>query len=59
MELCQGSIKSLIKQHLIKFSEGTARDMLKDICKALAYIHRDKVVHLDIKPGNLLFFKFF
>lgn len=57
MELCQGSIKSLIKQHLIKFSESTARDMLKDICKALTYIHRDKVVHLDIKPDNILYAK--
>ena len=54
MELCQGNIKQIIKNNIIKFDEKIARAIIHDICKALVKIHQEKIVHLDIKPDNIL-----
>ena len=38
-----------------KLSEQEAWDILKPVCQALAYAHSQKIIHRDIKPGNILF----
>ena len=55
MESCQGSIKQLIKNNIMKFDERMARNILRDICRAQKHIHTKKIVHLDIKPDNILY----
>jgi len=55
MELCQGNIRSIIKNNFLRFSEGYATDILRDICKALSFIHKLNIVHLNVKPENILY----
>eukprot|EP00800_Vazella_pourtalesii_P011551 TRINITY_DN2780_c0_g1_i1.p1 TRINITY_DN2780_c0_g1~~TRINITY_DN2780_c0_g1_i1.p1 ORF type:complete len:365 (-),score=13.98 TRINITY_DN2780_c0_g1_i1:218-1312(-) len=40
------------KQH---FNEREASAMVRQICLAVAYIHRHDIAHRDLKPENLLF----
>lgn len=37
--------------------ESVALDYIRQICDALSYIHKEKILHLDIKPSNILFRK--
>ncbi|BBN00703.1 hypothetical protein MPTK1_2g01330 [Marchantia polymorpha subsp. ruderalis] len=36
------------------FPEEKARSFFRDMCKGIDYLHFNKVVHRDLKPGNLL-----
>lgn len=36
------------------YSEGDARQLLKQIASALHYIHQREVIHRDVKPENLI-----
>jgi len=50
MEYCPSSLK---QERLEKgqYSESDIRKLLREVCLGLRYIHRQEVVHLDIKPG--------
>ncbi|XP_022780460.1 calcium/calmodulin-dependent protein kinase type IV-like [Stylophora pistillata] len=37
------------------YSEKDAADAVRQICDALAYIHKHKIIHRDLKPENLLY----
>jgi len=56
MEHCQSNLKVLRQQH-IKFSESMIRQIMRDICTGLRHLHNQKIVHLDIKPENILYSK--
>jgi serine/threonine protein kinase len=45
MELCKGSLKGLISDGKLVFTEILARKVLRDLCKALKYIHEENIVH--------------
>ena len=55
MELCTGGElfdRIVEAEH---YSERVARDAVRSICEALYFCHQQKVVHLDIKPENILY----
>jgi serine/threonine protein kinase len=41
-------------QHMSHLSEDTAYQIWQDVSNRLKYIHRKGVIHLDIKPQNIL-----
>lgn len=56
-EYCNGgSLAQAIERHKqngTKFTEQELRQMLRHIGEGLRYIHSMKLVHMDIKPGNI------
>lgn len=54
MELIKGGDLFDAISSSVKFTEAVTRNYVKDIAKALAYLHKRKIVHRDLKPENLL-----
>lgn len=52
MECCQASLSHFIKDDKVKFNESLIRQILRDICSGLKFLHEHNIVHLDIKPGE-------
>ena len=48
-----GSLKDVIRKNG-KLDEATTLRYASQLCDAVAEIHRNNVLHLDIKPGNIL-----
>ena len=47
------SLNDYLKHH--KMSEKEATDTIKEVAKALKYMHEEKhMLHLDLKPGNIM-----
>jgi len=57
-EFCEGgSLQKQIEEYRIngrRFSEPELRKITAHIAKGLQYIHSKQLVHLDVKPGNIL-----
>lgn len=54
MELCdKGSVTDLIAQYKT-LNEDMIKPIAKSVLGGLSYMHERKIVHRDIKPGNLL-----
>lgn len=51
MEYCPST---LTKQRTKKgqFSESELKNITRDICLGLSYLHRNNLVHLDVKTGK-------
>ena len=54
MEYCPSNLRNIEGLH-IKFSESMIRQVLRDVCMGLKQLHKQKIVHLDIKPENILY----
>lgn len=58
MELCEnGSLKDVIQymsQTQTRFTEYQIWQILNQICQGLRHIHSMSIVHLDLKPANIL-----
>ena len=53
-ELCTSTLSSEIEQHSpVLLSVDRRYKFLREICLALEFIHRNGMVHLDIKPENI------
>lgn len=58
MEYCNESLSSIIqnKRHTkTQFFESAIKDILKQSLLGLKCMHENKMVHLDLKPDNMLF----
>ena len=53
MEHCQYNLK-LILNDRVHCTEGEIRSLMRDICMGFRQLHQNKIIHLDIKPSNLL-----
>ncbi len=52
MDYCDGGS---LYGRMGKMSDGELRHILRDVCSGLAYLHREGIVHQDIKPENILY----
>lgn len=57
MELIKGGDLFDAISSSVKFTETVTKNYVKDIARALAYLHKRKIVHRDLKPENLLVHK--
>ena len=58
MEYCPSNLKNSEVEG-VKFSESMIRGVLRDVCKGLKQLHKQNIVHLDIKPGKIQIIKLF
>lgn len=49
-----GSLADYVKKHGALFV-GVAKKILKPVADAVAFLHSNRITHLDIKPGNIMF----
>lgn len=49
-----GSIATILKQTSFRLHENVLRRYASDALKGLAYLHSKNILHLDVKPGNML-----
>lgn len=49
-----GSLADYVKKHGA-LSVGAAKKILKPVADAVAFLHSNRITHLDIKPGNIMF----
>ena len=49
-----GSLADYVKKHGA-LSVGAAKRILKPVAEAVAFLHDNRITHLDIKPGNIMF----
>jgi eukaryotic-like serine/threonine-protein kinase len=54
MEFVDGQSCAEILRDQRRLPPGEAVDILAQACRGLDYAHRNRVVHRDVKPGNLL-----
>lgn len=55
MDYCEGgSLADLIRQYPNGLNESVAVRYIRQVARALDYIHRNRMMHLDIKPGNIM-----
>lgn len=52
--LADGSLCNLLQRHHGRLSEPGAVAIAVQIADALAYVHRNGIIHRDIKPNNIL-----
>ena len=55
MEYIEGeSLSDIVKRNGSALAEGVAVDYIKQAASALGYIHERKIMHLDVKPANIM-----
>ncbi|KAI6218152.1 Protein kinase domain-containing protein [Aphelenchoides fujianensis] len=53
-ELCPGNLNKFLTDHDGQVPEARVWDVLLDLLRALAYLHSHSILHLDVKPENIL-----
>lgn len=55
MEYCDGASLARLLREMGPVPEDVARAILGQLASALLYLHRNDVIHRDLKPGNVMF----
>ena len=56
MELCESSLKKYIEKNLA--TEEFLKKLVRDVAKGLTKLHENNIIHMDIKPENILISKY-
>lgn len=48
------ALKSILEDKAIEIKFTTVLKYATDVCKGLLFLHKNNVIHLDIKPANIL-----
>ena len=54
-DLIGGDLAERVSKPGFELNEGKCRNYVQQICRGLAYVHKQDIVHLDLKPFNLVF----
>lgn len=54
LELCRGPDLAHILETRGCVSEPEAQNVMRQLCRAIDHLHRRRIVHRDIKPGNIV-----
>ena len=54
MEYVEGESLNEVVKHCGAMAEGEAVEYVRQVASALEYLHERKIMHLDIKPGNIM-----
>ena len=54
MDYIEGESLNDIIKHRGALDEATAVGYIRQVAKALGYIHEQRIMHLDVKPGNVM-----
>ncbi|KAF0695284.1 Aste57867_13901 [Aphanomyces stellatus] len=53
MELCEGEDLGKLITRRNRLNEATARAIFQQLIEAISYLHRNNIIHRDIKPDNV------
>jgi len=57
MPLMSGDLEELIKDETILLSQAQIKAIMKALLEAVDHMHKQRILHLDIKPSNVLLAK--
>lgn len=56
-EFCEHDLAGLLSNTKVKFELSDQKEIMKQLCSGLYYIHESKILHRDMKAANILITK--
>ena len=56
-EFCDHDLAGLLSNHVVKFGLAEQKEIMKQLCNGLFFIHNNKILHRDMKAANILITK--